>query len=163
MRSVACIIVFAALGCRSAAEPPETLRSIDGPGVRELALRSEAPIVVVNFWATWCAPCKAELPELVEVAERYPGRVALHFVSLDSPSERDAAEAFLRTHEAPLPSWLKRGKDDPFITAVHDRWTGSIPMTMVYGPDDTVRYFWEGRITGAQLASAIETLLGESS
>jgi thiol-disulfide isomerase/thioredoxin len=58
--------------------------------------------VVVNQWASWCPPCRAEFPFFAELAERYRERVA--FVGLNSRDERGAAEAFLEKHAVNYPS-----------------------------------------------------------
>jgi thiol-disulfide isomerase/thioredoxin len=58
--------------------------------------------VVVNQWASWCPPCRAEFPFFAELAERYENRVA--FLGLNSRDERGAAEAFLDEHPVSYPS-----------------------------------------------------------
>lgn len=152
-------------GCRAAAPVPEIaepLILLDGPGVHALVRSTSGPVVVVNLWATWCEPCKEEFPMLLEVARKYESRgVSLHFVSMDFASERSSALAFLQSQRAPLPSYAKKGKDDPFINAVHPDWSGALPATFVYGSERNLRYFWEGKLTEARLQDALDTLLAE--
>jgi thiol-disulfide isomerase/thioredoxin len=58
--------------------------------------------VVVNQWASWCPPCRAEFPFFAEMAKRYRTQVA--FLGLNSRDQRGAAEAFLEEHPVPYPS-----------------------------------------------------------
>lgn len=60
--------------------------------------------VVVNKWASWCGPCRAEFPHLQAQAAEHLDRVA--FMAIDSDDNRDAAETFLRDHPVPYPSYF---------------------------------------------------------
>jgi len=60
--------------------------------------------VVVNQWATWCPPCRAEFPIFQRVAEKYAGRVA--FLGVDMQDDRAAAEAFLEELPTPYPHYV---------------------------------------------------------
>jgi cytochrome c biogenesis protein CcmG/thiol:disulfide interchange protein DsbE len=74
---------------------------IDEPLDAKLAALEGVP-VVLNQWASWCPPCRAEFPFFAELAERYENRVA--FLGLNSRDERGAAEAFLEEHPVSYPS-----------------------------------------------------------
>jgi cytochrome c biogenesis protein CcmG, thiol:disulfide interchange protein DsbE len=60
--------------------------------------------VVVNKWASWCGPCRAEFPHLQAQAAEHLDEVA--FIGVDSDDSRDAAETFLRDHPVPYPSFF---------------------------------------------------------
>lgn len=60
--------------------------------------------VVVNQWASWCDPCRKELPWFANLARRYEGRVA--FIGVDSLDERSAALAFLQDYPTPFPHFF---------------------------------------------------------
>lgn len=166
-RTLALLLVFVGVGCRSpttsAKDPAQAIIPIDGPGVRQLAKSSRARGgVIINYWATWCAPCKEEFPMLVRVGQQYAARgFDLHFVSLDFPEAHQDMLAFLREQGAPVPSYVKSGKDQAFINAVHPRWSGALPMTQIYGPGRRVRYFWEGMVDEPTLTQALDTLAAE--
>jgi thiol-disulfide isomerase/thioredoxin len=76
-------------------------RLVDTSLRSELAALRGVP-VVVNQWASWCPPCRAEFPFFRQMARRYRARVA--FLGLDSRDGRGAAEAFLRRHPVGYPS-----------------------------------------------------------
>jgi thiol-disulfide isomerase/thioredoxin len=84
--------VDAAPGERS---PPLELTALDGSKVSLAALRGQ--VVAVNFWATWCPPCREEMPSMIalgkELAARHPGKFKLVAVSVDE--EEDAVKAYV--------------------------------------------------------------------
>lgn len=64
-------------------------------------------IVVLNFWATWCVPCKREMPLFVEMQEKYRSRgVQFIGISTDDESTRDAVPGFVRKNKINFPIWL---------------------------------------------------------
>ena len=64
--------------------PGFTVKSLDGTIVSPAALRGK--VVVLNFWATWCAPCREEIPDLVALQSRYPDRLQILGLSVDEDS-----------------------------------------------------------------------------
>ena len=75
--------------------PDFTLQSLDGRAVRLADFRGKA--VVLNFWATWCAPCRVEMPWLVELARQYRAQgVEVVGVSMDDPGQEQAVAKFAR-------------------------------------------------------------------
>lgn len=71
--------------------PDFTLQSIDGKTVRLSDFRGKA--VVLNFWATWCGPCKIEMPWFVDLQKQYgPAGVQFLGVAMDDASSKDIAE-----------------------------------------------------------------------
>ena len=137
---------------------------IDGHGVQKLVQSAEASsVVVTNFWATWCGPCKEEFPDFLSVSRAYAERgVKFHFISMDFPEETPAAIDFLKTQGAPLPSYIRKGKDHDFIMSIRPMWSGAIPATGIYGPNGELRYFWEGKVDKATLTRALDSLVRES-
>ena len=108
------------------------------------AFKGEKP-VLLNFWATWCAPCIEEFPYLMKLNEKYEGRFKLIFVSGDFPEARDEARAFLRKQGVDFETYFKVGKDHEFITAISDSWSGALPFTIVYNTEGKVAASWEGK------------------
>ncbi len=114
-------------------------------------------IHVVNFWATWCAPCVKELPYFEAVNAEYKDKnVKVLLVSLDFNLKK--LNSFLAKNE------LKSEKvllDDPdqnaWIPKVSEDWSGAIPATVIYGKGK--RKFYEHSFTKAELESELENFL----
>jgi len=125
--------LLAAAPAGAAAKEP-AVSPIDAPGVLKTVEAQKGKVVVLNFWATWCGPCRDEFPELVRFATEHEDKVLLMTVSLDDPSEADGAVAsFLKEMEAPGLAFVKGpGDPDAFINAIDPKWSGVLPATFIY-------------------------------
>ncbi|MDZ7660185.1 TlpA disulfide reductase family protein [Fodinibius sp.] len=99
--------------------------------------------VLVNVWATWCAPCIEEFPYIVELQQKYEDELQVVFVSADFPGQRDKALEFLQEHNVDWTTYFKTGKDQPFIEALSDDWSGALPFTKVLNKEGEVVARWE--------------------
>ena len=132
----------------TAIAPSKTPRPIPAEAGRILdeVKKPGASAVLVNVWATWCAPCREEFPDLLHVSrELKPRGLRLILVSVDFPgAERDTA-SFLESEGVDFPTYVRTGKDEAFVNDLEARWSGVIPATFLYdGGGKLVRY-WEGR------------------
>jgi thiol-disulfide isomerase/thioredoxin len=88
-----------------------TLKDSAGQKVRLRDLRGK--IVVLNFWATWCGPCKAEMPLLLEMEKTYDNRgVVFVGASLDDDQSKAQVPAFTAMHNIDYPIWYGATGDD---------------------------------------------------
>ena len=85
---------FWRMGAEASAAPLHTLRLPDLAGRVQDFNQWQGKVLVVNFWATWCAPCREEIPILVALQEKYRAR-GLQFVGV-AIDQRDKVEAFAR-------------------------------------------------------------------
>jgi thiol-disulfide isomerase/thioredoxin len=89
--------------------------------------------VLVNVWATWCPPCREEMPDLLRLRRDYAERgVRLILVSADFTSEADQAAAFLGELGVDFPTYLKKGSDMEFIDGIDPQWSGALPATFIF-------------------------------
>jgi len=87
------------------------LKDLNGQKVRLSELRGK--IVVLNFWATWCGPCNAEMPMLVEFGKKYSAQgVVFIGASLDEAKTRSRIPAFLADHGIEFPVWIGATSND---------------------------------------------------
>src|SRR5262249_2695974 len=94
-------------------DPPRaelTLKNNEGQRVRLSDLRGKP--VVLNFWATWCQPCNAEMPLLVKAESDYHERVLFIAASLDDSKTKAAIPAFLTRYNVLFPVWTGATPDD---------------------------------------------------
>jgi thiol-disulfide isomerase/thioredoxin len=113
-----------------------------------------APVTLVNVWATWCNPCREEMPALLNVARRHPD-VRLVLVSADFDDQRDTAMKFLADHGVTGTTYIKNGADQEFIDTFNRGWTGSLPATFVYDAKGRAVAFWEGAADESRFEAAI--------
>ncbi len=97
--------------CMANAKPANfdfSLKDLDGKNV---ALSSyKGKIVLLNFWATWCGPCKAEIPGFVELQDKYKQDLVIVGFSVDDPA--DKAKAFAAEYKMNYPILLGEGRED---------------------------------------------------
>jgi peroxiredoxin len=102
---LAAAALVAVAGAASAEVKPGTRavdferKSLDGQTVRLSALRGK--VVLIDFWASWCEPCKAELPRLAELSERLRAH-GVEIVTVNVDDDPKAAERFLASHDLHL-------------------------------------------------------------
>jgi thiol-disulfide isomerase/thioredoxin len=121
--------------------PALDLPTLDGGRVRLESLRGRT--VIVNFWATWCGPCRVEMPTLVSFAADHPD-VPVVLVAVDGTP--DALRGFARAHDVPE-SLIARAD-----AATRAAWgVGTLPTTVVVGPDGTLRGAHGGIVLAPQL------------
>jgi peroxiredoxin len=133
--------------------PPLTYRLIDGRRLGPSELGGKA--VLVNFWATSCAICVAEMPDLVSVYDAYRPR-GLELVAIAMPYDRpDHVLHFASTRRLPFPVAL-----DPMGEAV-TAWGGveGTPLTWLAGPDGRIRRRWLGRPDFTALRRELDAML----
>ncbi|MGH9789282.1 MAG: TlpA disulfide reductase family protein [Candidatus Acidiferrales bacterium] len=136
---------------------------VDLKGLQERLAEERGRVVVVNYWATWCEPCREEFPEFVEFHEHWAGRgVTFLSVSLDVASVRDTeVKKFLAEQRVPFPVFIRTGAQDPndFINAIDRKWTGELPATFVYDREGQRRHSLFGKQTRKSLEAAVKPLL----
>ena len=152
------LVVFLLVGCGRSVQ----LESADaGKILATVAEHQGREAVLVNFWATWCAPCVEEFPMIVELSDSYRSRgLVTYFVSVDWLDQRKQVETFLAGQSVAGLSFIKDQKDNPFIDGIWTAWTGAVPFTLLYGRESgEVIDFWEGAAPRERFESAIPMAL----
>ncbi|MFL6331706.1 MAG: TlpA family protein disulfide reductase [Pyrinomonadaceae bacterium] len=119
--------------------------------------------LLVNFWATWCGPCREEFPDLVKLRGQYAEeKLDFILVSLDDPSDiGKAVPEFLSEQRATaLPAYLLHATDDSIaINLVDPTWSGELPATFIYDRAGNVVYKHKGRVKPDELRAALDAAL----
>ena len=115
-------------------------------------------IMVLNTWASWCSPCRAEADDLTETAEQFPD---VAFVGLNVRDNESAAEAFVRNKEVPYPSLVS--EDGSVLLEFYGLLNvNSLPSTIVVDSDGKVAALVLGEITAGTLSGLIEDVQKEA-
>ena len=157
MRQLLPVLLALAAGLAAAAD----LRPLDESGYTRFVASSKGKVLVVNFWATWCAPCRKEMPELVALAAKYRAR-GLEFatVAIDEESDRKTAADFLDKAKVPPPTFIKNFRsDEKFISMVDPRWAGGLPFTVVYDRAGKKAHVFPGEVNLKELEAVLQKLL----
>jgi thiol-disulfide isomerase/thioredoxin len=147
---------------RPAKQP--AIQLVDLEGVKKLiANDKQTKPLLVNFWATWCDPCRDEFPDLVKVDQDYRSK-GLDFIAIsldDTADLKTAVPEFLRQVKATMPVYLLNVSDpEPVIVAIDKDWGGALPATFLYDAKGKVVFRHYGRVKTPELRAAIEKLVG---
>jgi thiol-disulfide isomerase/thioredoxin len=160
--AAAALVVFLSAAPAGAADATKLAGDVDARGLAAAVAKEKGKVVVVNFWATWCVPCREEFPDLVRLEKTYRDRsVAVLGVSIDFEKDLPKVEKFLADHHPDFPNYIKRsgGDDQDFIDAVDPKWGGELPFTVVYGKDGRKARVLSGKQTYADFERAVTALL----
>jgi thiol-disulfide isomerase/thioredoxin len=135
---------------------------IDLAGYQQVLAKYHGKPLVVNFWATWCEPCRDEYPMIVELAKQFrPQGVEVVGVDMDDDSDMNLVRRFIVRMQPSFPNYRqKTGIDlDKFYDGVNPQWKGTMPQTMFYGRDGNVVGFFLGSRPRAQFEQAFRATL----
>lgn len=137
--------------------PKLSLRDLDDRK-RQLA-QLEGKVVVVNFWATWCGPCRGEMPELTKVHAEYRDR-GVEFIGAanETRAARDTVRAFVRDLEIRFPIWLEASLDHLEAFGV----APALPATVIVDRQGRVAARIRGVTDAPQLRALLDRVLLES-
>ena len=147
-----------------AAKPqqPIIVSPIDTNELKGLLTQQRERPLLVNFWATYCDPCRDEFPDLVKIDKDYrPHALEFVTVSLDDMTElKTAVPKFLGSMKATMPAYLLNATDpEPAINLVDPRWQGDLPATFLYNEKGEMVYKHFGRVNPVELREAIEKVV----
>lgn len=116
-------------------------------------------IYVINFFATWCRPCIAEMPHLQSITKKYADKkVKLMLVSLDFATfypGKIMSFAKRKRIKADI-AWLDETDADYFCSAVDKRWSGSIPATIIVNAATGYKEFYEQQFMKREFEEALK-------
>lgn len=122
----------------------DSLKIVDFDGLQQyLAEKDQTKTYVINFWATWCAPCVKELPYFEQLNVNYSqNQVEVILVSLDFPSQIDSKlKPFIKKHTLKSEVIVLNDVDsNTWIPKVNEDWSGAIPATLIYNKNKNVFY-----------------------
>jgi thiol-disulfide isomerase/thioredoxin len=132
---------------------------IDNIALKKLLKPNGKPLLI-NFWATWCDPCREEFPDLVKIGADYKDKIDFITISMDDLAEikRDVPK-FLAEMKAEMPAYLlKSQSEDAAIMSVSKNWQGGLPFTILFNEKGETVYFRQGKVKIDLLRAALEKL-----
>lgn len=142
---------------------PVSLVPADADALKALRKNDSGKFRLVNFWATWCAPCVAELHEFVTINRMYRHRdFEVVTVALNRPEEQKQVLLFLQNNQASCRNLIFASTDrEKLIDAFDPDWPGAVPLTVLIDPDGKIVYRDNERIDPLALKRAILKALNE--
>lgn len=132
--------------------PGFTVQTLDGATVRTTDLKGK--VLIVNFWATWCPPCRAEIPDLVALQEKYKDRLVVLGISMDETAPEEV-RAFARTHQINYPVAMAT----PAILTAYPNMS-SLPTSFIVDREGRVVQKYYGMLNAARTEREARVLLG---
>ena len=143
-------------------KPLPVVSAIDTEALKGLIKQQRERPLLVNFWATFCDPCRDEFPDLVKIDKEYrPQSLEFVTVSLDDVDQiKTDVPKFLNDMNATMPAYLLDVSDpEPAINFVDKRWRGDLPATYLYNDKGEMVYWHIGRVNPAELRAAIDKVV----
>jgi thiol-disulfide isomerase/thioredoxin len=136
----------------------QELQVVDYDGLEPYLNQDDNTLHVVNFWATWCAPCVKELPYFEALVSSYDN-IDVLLVSLDFPNKYETKLIpFIEKYELKSKVIALDDTDqNRWIPAINESWSGAIPATLIY--QGQKRKFYERSFTQEELKTEIEQFL----
>lgn len=156
---------------------PVVLEHLDVTNALALAHNNTQKLRLINVWATWCAPCVAEFPNIVALSHRFANRdFEVITISVDDPKDEAKAKNFLERQHATVPNRVQRSLKvegrrtnnylytgasvDELMRALDPTAPGPVPYTIVIAPDGEIVYRQANQIDAADLQAKIVKRLG---
>jgi thiol-disulfide isomerase/thioredoxin len=115
----------------------------------------QQPVLIVNFWAPWCVPCRREVPALIEIQKQFGEQVQILGLALDGVEN---VQAFSDEHNMNYPSFLA-GSRITMYNAVFGNKSGSLPFTVFVDSERKLGYFHTGELSFEELREKIAEML----
>ena len=117
---------------------------------------------IINFWATWCAPCVKELPLFEALSAANDPRVRVTLISLDFADETNKVNAFINRRKIKSKVFLLDEIDyNSWIDRVEESWGGAIPATLFINQQTGQRKFIDRELKDGELQKVIEGLMNQ--
>jgi len=119
----------------------------------EKRITNKDTVYIVNFWATWCGPCVAELPNFDKLQQTYSGKpLKVLLLSMDFKSKLNEVRTFATSRKIVSEVCLaNKPSEQEFIDQVDKNWSGALPGTMIVNAKKGIRKFYEKEFTFDEL------------
>jgi thiol-disulfide isomerase/thioredoxin len=140
-----------------------SVEPIDQAGLKRLIGERNGKILLLNIWATWCAPCIAEFPDLKKISQIYDtAAVEVVAISADYSDEVDTKIIpFLKKTNVSFRVYVAQFEhQEDFINAVNRSWSGALPVSLIYDSHGKERFFHVGQQSFDDVRREVEKVKG---
>lgn len=140
----------------------QTLPAVDEAGYSKLVASHKGKVVLVEFWATWCVPCRQEMPEMVKLEQRLrPRGVDMLMISADDPAKVADAAKVLKDSGMAAPGFIRNVSDeDAFCHSLSPQWEGALPAIFIYDKSGKLVKSYIGATPAKTVEAQLNKLLG---
>ena len=137
------------------------LTGVDQASYPKLLAAHKGRVVLVDVWATFCVPCRVEMPKLAKLSDKLRARgFDLVTISADEPEKEAAAFKVLMENSVAAPFFIKKNADDDkFNELIDPKWTGALPAMFLYDRTGKRVRSFVGETPISDVESAIEKAL----
>ncbi len=137
----------------------DKLEVYDFQGIEQFLYFNDSKTYVINFWATWCAPCIKELPYFEQIQDEYKDKIEVILISLDFPSHYETKlKPFLKEKQLKSKVIVLDDVDmNSWIPKIDSKWDGAIPVTLIYNKEK--RQFYPQSFTYNQLVTEVKKFI----
>jgi len=127
----------------------------------KLIAERKGKVVLVDFWATWCVPCRKEMPLVAKLEAKLKAKgFVVVTISSDELDNEPAARAYLKEAGITTTGYIKAPKDDDaFIRQIDPKWGGELPALVLYDKTGKKVKVWKGETAIAEIETVVSKLL----
>jgi thiol-disulfide isomerase/thioredoxin len=136
---------------------------LDMEGLQKIISERNGKPLLINFWATWCVPCREEFSDLVKFYSDFKDKVDLIAISVDYPKESETKiKPFLDKMNPEFNTYVYSERDqESLINMISKDWSGALPATFVYDTGGKQVSFHDGKMSYEEFRNSVSKLINK--